>query len=155
VAAMRATSTIPIVMTNGNDPIGAGLVASLARPGGNITGLTQDVGDELWGKRLDLLKEVVPKLSRIAILWRPSFEPNATRRKPTEDAARKLGLMVRFIEFQQADDFKNAFASMAKERVGGCWCSEIPWPLSVEPRSRTLPSRIVCLPSTTLGNMWR
>jgi len=119
MAAMRATSTIPIVMTNGNDPIGAGLVASLARPGGNITGLTQDVGDELWGKRLDLLKEVVPKLSRIAILWRPSFEPNATRRKPTEDAARKLGLMVRFIEFQQADDFKNAFASMAKERVGG------------------------------------
>jgi putative tryptophan/tyrosine transport system substrate-binding protein len=119
VAAKLATSTIPIVMANGNDPVGAGLVASLARPGGNISGLTQDVGDELWGKRLELLKEVVPKLSRVAILWRPSFEPNATRKKPTEEVAQKLGLVVRFTEFQEADDFKNAFASMGKERVGG------------------------------------
>jgi putative ABC transport system substrate-binding protein len=69
VAAMKATTTIPIVMTNVFDPVGAGLVASLARPGGNVTGVTGDTGHEIWGKRLELLKEILPNLSRVGILW--------------------------------------------------------------------------------------
>ena len=69
VAAMQATSTIPIVMTFGNDPLGAGLVDNLARPGGNLTVLTIDTGDEFLGKRLELLKEASSKLSRVAVLY--------------------------------------------------------------------------------------
>jgi putative ABC transport system substrate-binding protein len=75
VAAMKATTTIPIVMTNSSDPVSTGLVASLARPGGNVTGLGADTGDEINGKRLELLKETVPNLSRVGILWNPDFAP--------------------------------------------------------------------------------
>src|SRR5882757_1742306 len=70
VAAMKATTTIPIVMTVGTDPVSAGLVASLARPGGNVTGLAVDAGGEILGKRFELLKETLPNLSRVGILWR-------------------------------------------------------------------------------------
>ena len=72
LAAKKATSTIPIVMTDSTDPVGTGLIASLARPGGNVTGLT-DIGAELGGKVLDLLKEIVPKLTRVAILTTDSL----------------------------------------------------------------------------------
>src|SRR5229473_178667 len=71
VAAMKATTTIPIVMAAGVDPIGAGLVASLARPGGNVTGLATDTGGEILGKRFELLKEILPNLSRVGILFNP------------------------------------------------------------------------------------
>lgn len=75
-AAKKVTSTIPIVMANSIDPIGAGFVASLARPGGNITGMTQEIGDEVFGKRLELLKDVLPGDSRVlAVLWNPTFAP--------------------------------------------------------------------------------
>ncbi len=67
VAAMKATTTIPIVMANSADPVSAGLVASLARPGGNVTGFAQDPGDEIFGKRLELLKEALPNLSRVGV----------------------------------------------------------------------------------------
>src|SRR5690349_9735843 len=73
VAAMKATQTIPIVMALGVDPVGANLVASLARPVGNVTGLAVDAGSEIFGKRFELLKEIVPTLSRVAILWNPDF----------------------------------------------------------------------------------
>ena len=76
VAAMKATTTIPIVMTNSADPVSAGLVASLARPGGNVTGFSSDTGGEIYGKRLELLKETLPNLSRVGILWNPDFAPN-------------------------------------------------------------------------------
>jgi len=118
IAAKQATTTIPIVMTSGNDPVGAGLVASLARPGGNITGLSQDTGDEINGKRLELLKDVLPKLSRVAVLSNPDFAPNQARWKATADAARKLGLALLSAEARGLDDLERAFASMTKERAG-------------------------------------
>src|ERR1043165_8921241 len=76
VAAMKATTTIPIVMANGADPVSAGFVASLARPGGNVTGFSSEPGDEIYGKRLEFLKETLPNLSRVGILWNPEFAPN-------------------------------------------------------------------------------
>jgi putative ABC transport system substrate-binding protein len=117
IAAKQATTTIPIVMANGVNPVGAGLVASLARPGGNITGLTQDTGDEINGKRVELLKDILPKLLRIAVLWNPDFAPNQARLKATADAARKLGLALLSVEARGLDDLERAFASMIKERA--------------------------------------
>src|SRR5206468_6510955 len=76
VAAMKATATIPIVMSNSAEPVSAGLVASLARPGGNVTGFSSEPGDEIYGKRLEFLKETVPNLLRVGILWNPDFAPN-------------------------------------------------------------------------------
>jgi putative ABC transport system substrate-binding protein len=118
IAVKQATTIIPIVMANGNDPVGAGLVASLARPDGNITGLTQDIGAEINGKRLELLKNILPKLSRIAVLWNPDFAPNQARLKATADAARNLGLALLSVEARGLDDLERASASMIKERAG-------------------------------------
>ena len=94
VAAMKATTTIPIVMTNSIDPVGNGLVASLARPGGNITGFAQDAGGELNGKRLELLKDALPNLTRAGILWNPDFAPNHDRLASIREAAAALGLTL-------------------------------------------------------------
>ena len=80
IAAMKATTIIPIIMTNSIDPVGTGLVASLARPSGNVTGFAQDTGGEIYGKRLELLKETLPNLSRVGILLNPDFAPNRSRR---------------------------------------------------------------------------
>jgi putative ABC transport system substrate-binding protein len=119
IAAKQATTTIPIVMANGSDPVGAGLVASLARPGGNITGLTSDTGDEITGKRVELLKEILPKLSRVAVLWNPDLV-SATQARLTAaaDAARKLRRAPLPVEARGLDDLERAFASMIKERAG-------------------------------------
>ena len=105
VAAMKATTTIPIVMTNSVDPVGTGLVASLARPGGNVTGFAQDTGGEIYGKRLELLKETVPNLSRVGILWNPDFAANQSRVESTQDAAQGMGLMVVAVEARGPDEF--------------------------------------------------
>jgi len=118
-AARQATTTIPIVMFLAADPVGEGLVASLARPGGNITGLTTDVTLETWGKRLQLLKELVPKISRVAVLSNSTFRPNAARWKPTQDAARKLGVTLLPAEIRGPDDLQSAFATMVRESAEG------------------------------------
>ena len=106
-AAKNATKTIPIVMTGaGGDPVEAGLVESLARPGGNVTGVT-NLSTELGGKRLELLKEVVPKVARVAVLYDPTNP--ASVREVKEDlpvAARALGLTVQPWEVRDADDFE-------------------------------------------------
>ena len=94
VAAMKATTTIPIVMTSGVDPVSAGLVASLARPGGNVTGLTVDTGGEILGKRFELLKETLPNLSRVGILWNPDVAFNRSRLTSMTETARTLGLTL-------------------------------------------------------------
>ena len=117
LAAKKATSTIPIVMTTSTDPVGTGLVASLARPGGNVTGLTS-VGGELGGKMLELLKEVVPRLTRVAILTTKSAANNLFV-KETEVPARALGLQLIPVLVQGSDDFKGAFRAMTKERANG------------------------------------
>jgi ABC-type uncharacterized transport system substrate-binding protein len=121
-AAKNATKTIPIVMTgSGGDPVAAGLVESLARPGGNVTGITNLAG-ELGGKRLELLKEVVPKVARVAVLYNPTNPPSV--REVKEDlpvAARALRLTVQPWEVRAANDFETVFAAMEKQRPDGLY----------------------------------
>jgi putative ABC transport system substrate-binding protein len=117
VAAMKATATIPIVMGNSIDPVGAGLVATLARPGGNVTGFTQDTGDELNGKRLELLKEILPNISRLGILWNPDFAANLKRLMSMREVARPLGLTLVLAEARRLDALEQAFATMVAERA--------------------------------------
>ena len=120
-AAKNATKTIPIVMSGGSDPVEAGLVESLARPGGNVTGLTS-LGRELGGKRLELLKEAVPKLARVAVLYDPAAPMGA--RAVKEDlsvAARALGLTLQPWEVRGRDDFERVFAGMGKQRPDGLY----------------------------------
>jgi putative ABC transport system substrate-binding protein len=114
-AAREATSTIPIVMANSGDPVGTGLIASLSRPGGNMTGLSL-LAPDLGGKRMELLKETVPKVSRVAVLWNPTNAVKALELKSTEVAARALGVMVTSNEVRAPTDFDRAFAAIARER---------------------------------------
>ena len=121
-AAKNTTQTIPIVMTgSGPDPVKAGFVESLARPGGNVTGLTY-LSTELGGKRLDLLKEAVPKIARVAVLYDPATP--GTAREVKEDlpvAARALGLTIRSWEVRDADALKKVFSGLTKERPDGLY----------------------------------
>ncbi len=119
VAAKQATSTIPIVMTAGNDPIGTGLVASLARPGGNITGLSMDTGEENFGKRLELMKESLSKLSRVAVLFNSANAAHQLYLKNLEGPARHLKVTLIPVPFRETGDFENAFKTMAAQHVGG------------------------------------
>jgi putative ABC transport system substrate-binding protein len=114
---MKATTTIPIVMTNSIDPVGNGLVASLARPGGNITGFAQDAGGELNGKRLELLKETLPNLMRVGILYNPDFAPNQSRLTSIREAAQMLGLTLIPVEARGLDALGPAFTTMVRERA--------------------------------------
>jgi len=118
IAAKQATTTIPIVMVSAVDPVGDGLVGSLARPGGNITGLTSDVGAELGGKRLELLKEFVPRLSRVAVLVDPRFPPAPALLKAMETPARALGMTVVRFDARGPDDLEGVFAAMTRARAG-------------------------------------
>ena len=117
VAAKNATRTIPIVFYGGFDPVALGLVDSLARPGGNITGFTS-IAVTLAGKRLELLKEVVPKLTRVAILWDPHNPGSAQQWKESQLPARELGLQLHSIEVSSADKFEAAFKDAFKARCG-------------------------------------
>jgi len=115
LAAKRATTTIPIVMTNAGDPVGSSLVASLARPGGNVTGMSM-LNIELGGKRVELLREVVPKLSRVFVLWNPGNHGNALIIRNTETIAGALAIQIRSIEVRAARDLENAFGAIATGR---------------------------------------
>src|SRR4051794_697847 len=115
-AAMKATTTIPIVIT-GLDPVSAGLVASLARPGGNVTGLTVDAGSEILGKRFELLKETLPNLSRLGILFNPDVAANGSRQTLMAETARTLGLTTIPVEVRGLDALEPAFAIMMRERA--------------------------------------
>ncbi len=117
VAAMKATTTIPIVMTNSVDPVSAGLVASLARPGRNVTGFSSDTGGEINGKRLGLLKETLPNLSRVGILFNPDVASVRNRLAPTREAARALGLTLIPVEARGLDALGQAFATMVEEQM--------------------------------------
>ena len=111
-AVKQQTQTIPIVMANSTDPVGTGFVASLARPGGNITGLTS-LSPELSAKRLELLKEIIPGLSRVAIMWNPDVRGAVLVYKETQNAARSLQLQLQTVEASRADDFERAFLALA------------------------------------------
>jgi putative tryptophan/tyrosine transport system substrate-binding protein len=114
--ARDATSTVPIVMAQDTDPVRNGFVASLARPGGNITGLSI-LAPELSGKQLEILKEIVPKLSRVALFGNSAEPGNAQLRKETELTANMLRVQVQYLEVQSPKDVENAFKEAIKQRA--------------------------------------
>jgi len=114
--AKEATTTIPVVMAQVNDPIGAGLVINLARPGGNITGLSA-MSPEISGKQVELLKEIVPKLSRIDVLGTSSIPGTAQALNETETSSRALGMKLQFLDVKSVADIQTAFRSLNKGHV--------------------------------------
>src|SRR5215467_269132 len=119
LAAKQATTTIPIVVTFVADPVGSGIVTSLAHPGGNITGVTDNTAD-LMAKYVELLKQMVSRADRMAVLWDPAGLPEPTRRKMREAlevGARALGVELVFTDIRRSDDLEEAFSAMTKARV--------------------------------------
>ena len=116
MAAKQATSTIPIVFAGVADAVGAGLVGNFARPGGNMTGLTS-ISAELGGKRLELLKEVVPKASRVAVLYNPADRANVLVLKDLQGSAPALGLTLQPFEVREPGEFERAFVAMTRKRA--------------------------------------
>jgi putative ABC transport system substrate-binding protein len=116
-AAHRATKTIPIVMVGGGDPVEQGFVKSLARPGGNLTGLSS-MSVELGGKRLEIFKDAFPRIARVAVLWSGgSGTTGLTQLKDIESAAPAFGIRIQAVEVPRPDDFDNAFSTVTKERA--------------------------------------
>ena len=118
VAAKNATKTIPVVMANSGDPVGLGLIANLARPGGNITGMSFTVGVDTFGKGLELLKEIVPDVRRVAVLSNPANASHQPAIREVNVAARSLGVQLQLLEARGPNEFDGAFAAMSKERAG-------------------------------------
>ena len=125
LAAKQATSTIPIVMTSAGNPVGSGLVSSLARPGGNITGLSLMV-PELGGKRLQLLKEILPGLSRVAVLWNAANPYASLVAREMEATAKTLGVQLQSLVVRGSDDFEGALAAATTGRAGALTAVEDP-----------------------------
>jgi len=119
IAAMKATTTIPIVMTSSANPVSVGLIASLARPGGNVTGFSVDGGNEgeIQGKRLGLLKETLPNLTRVGVLWNPDGAPNPARLESMRDVTQPLGLKLVAVEARGLDTLEQAFVTMVREQM--------------------------------------
>ena len=116
-AARQAGGTIPIVMAVTADPVATGFVVSLSRPGRNITGLSM-MGGELVGKQLEILKEVVPKVSRVALLWNPATLANVAQLPHAQDAARASGVQLQSVKVADPEGIESAFATMTRERAG-------------------------------------
>jgi putative ABC transport system substrate-binding protein len=116
LAAKRATSIIPIVMSSAGDPLGSGLVASLARPGGNVTGLSL-MAPDIAGKSLQTLKEVLPSISRVAVLWNAANPYPALVFKQTQDASQNLGIQIQSLEVRGPNDFDGAFKAAINQRA--------------------------------------
>jgi putative tryptophan/tyrosine transport system substrate-binding protein len=125
LAAKRATATIPIVMMSSGDPLVSGLVASLARPGGNITGMSL-MAPDLGGKRLEILKDMLPPLSHVAILWNAANPYAARVYRETESAARKLGVEVHSVEVRTGGDFGGALEAALRQHPGALVTVEDP-----------------------------
>jgi len=117
LAAKAATSSIPIVMIFPSDPVETGLVASLNRPGGNITGTTLTAGPEIFGKQLQILKEAIPRVSRVAVLSNPADPSFALQMREVEATARSLRIHLQNVEAKGPEEFESAFAAMARERA--------------------------------------
>ena len=124
-AAKNVTKLIPVVMAHGSDPVELGFVESLARPGRNITGLTH-MAPELGGKRLELLKETIAKLSRVAVLTDPGTQGHGPQIKELEIAALALGLRLRPVEVRVANELESAFLAMSRERPGAFIVLQLP-----------------------------
>jgi ABC-type uncharacterized transport system substrate-binding protein len=116
-AAQQATRSIPIVMCGVGDPVATGLVASLGRPGGNVTGLS-GLSPELAGKRLELLREALPRASKVAVLWNPANPSNAPQIRDLQDAARALRIQLQLLKVSVPQDLEGAFQAATRERAG-------------------------------------
>src|SRR5262245_1823640 len=136
-AAKKFTKTIPVVMTGTGDPVGTGLVASLAHPGGNITGLSS-VGPDLNTKRLELLKEAVPGASRVAVLFNGANPSNVAALKEVENASRVLGLQIQSLDVREVGGFDGAFDSAIQQRANAVLVQR-------DPLNNSYPGRIVAL----------
>jgi putative tryptophan/tyrosine transport system substrate-binding protein len=119
LAARRATSSIPIVMAVSHDPVGAGLIDSVARPGANVTGLMASVSHEIHGKRLQLLGELAPPMTLVAALWNPSLGFNAPQLEALTASAKTLGVAISPLAWETTSDLRNGFAALAQQRVQG------------------------------------
>jgi putative ABC transport system substrate-binding protein len=126
-AAKAATSTIPIIFGGGGDPVAGGLVASLARPGGNVTGVSNLVDNAFFAKQLELLREVVPHVRRVALLLYRHSAFNADLSNPVVEAARTVGIDVQLVEVEGPHDFEAAFAAMTRQGVGAFLVSASPF----------------------------
>jgi putative ABC transport system substrate-binding protein len=135
-AVKKATSSIPVVMAASRDPVGSGYVASFARPGGNITGVTSAPTVESIGKTLEIFREAVPHARRIALLWNPGPSDAATVRTVAEDAARRTGVSLFVVELRSREDLDAAFDAMVRQRVEGVWV--LPDPLMFTARNRVV-----------------
>ena len=140
-AARKATATIPIVIVTAGNPVGDGLIQNFARPGGNVTGLTMAVSQEIGGKLLELLKDAVPTVSRVAILWNPLTAPHTVAVKETEGAARALGLALQPVSARRPDEIDGAFAAMSRARADGLIVLADPVLLSVRVRIADLATK--------------
>jgi putative ABC transport system substrate-binding protein len=132
-AAQQATKTIPIVFSNHADPIGSGHVASLPRPGGNITGLSE-LASELNAKALEIVKEVMPQTNRIAVLWNPTTPSHMPGLQSVKAAGEKLGLTLHMVSAATVEEFDAALASVARERISSLFV--VPSPLTLMQRER-------------------
>ena len=154
LAVKKATSSIPLVMVAVGDPVATGLVASLARPGGNITGLTS-IATEMEGKRLELLKEVVPGISHVAVLWNAISPIQVIEEREVQAAAQTLRVKVLSLGVRSTEEIEDAFAAIIRERPGGllvladvssCTTVRVSW---------TSQSGTACRGSMHTGNWWR
>ena len=132
----RATTTIPVVMGISRDPVGAGFIASYARPGGNITGLAADPMPDVLGKDLEVFKEILPRAQRVALLWNPVPPGADTYRSVAETAARRLGVAMQIVEVRERNDLEAAFDAMVRERADGVWV--LPDPLTFTARRQVV-----------------
>ena len=135
-AAKRATQTIPIVMANAFDPVTSGLVGSLARPGGNITGFTTTPGPEIHGKQTELLRESMPKLSRLGVLINPTNTFNSLALKEIEATAQRFAISIQVVEARSADDFEGGFAMLTRRRAQALL--QVPDPTLLNQRTRLI-----------------
>jgi putative tryptophan/tyrosine transport system substrate-binding protein len=135
-AVKQATATIPVVMAVSRDPVGAGFIANLARPGRNITGLANDPAPEIIGKNLELLKEAAPRVSRVAFLWNPVPPGAGTSKHVVEGAARNLGVTFQSVEVRSRNELEAAFAAMVRERANGVVVATDP--IFVGPRTQVV-----------------
>ena len=143
----EATTTIPIVMTQDSDPVGNGFIASLARPGGNITGLS-NLAQEISGKRLELLKEIVPKLSRVTVLGMSTNPGNSQSLRETELAAGAFGVQIQYLDARDSKDIEAALRTASKGRANAVLVLNSP--STFLERLRTSRSRIDCRRFTTI-----
>jgi putative tryptophan/tyrosine transport system substrate-binding protein len=140
-AVKQATTTIPVVMAVSRDPVGAGFVASLARPGGNITGLSNDPSPDILGKNLELLREAVPRASRVAFLWNPTPPGAVIYRKAAESAAQKLGVTLQTLAIRRPAEFESVFASMVRDRASAILVAQDPLFFSARGRLTALAAK--------------